>query len=192
MKFKITSVNLIYVILIQIILINIILGVLIVKGIKQKELLQSESAMPISYPIIDQKYNKNDFINNIIKQSNISNLNLSLKSDSNTKEFVATAYDLSYESCGKESTHPEYGITFSGTKATKGKTIAVDPEIIPLGSKVYIEFPERYTKLNGWYIAEDTGSKIKGNIIDVFFGESAQKEAMEFGRRKVKIRVLSP
>lgn len=105
-------------------------------------------------------------------------------------EFTATAYDLSYESCGKYPDHPEYGITFSGKKAVKGRTIAVDPKVIPLGSKVFIEFPEPYVHMDGWYYAEDTGSKVKGRIVDVFFGERALGEAKKFGRRKVNLRIM--
>jgi 3D (Asp-Asp-Asp) domain-containing protein/uncharacterized protein YxeA len=107
-------------------------------------------------------------------------------------EFVATAYDLSYESCGKYPSHPAYGITFSGTKAVKGRTIAVDPEVIPLGSSVYIEFPNQYSNMDGWYIAEDTGSKVKGKIIDVFFGESALHEMKNFGRRNISVKIVKP
>lgn len=108
----------------------------------------------------------------------------------------ATAYDLSFESCGKSRSHPEYGITFSGTKATAGRTIAVDPEVIPLGSCVRITFPEKYSHLDGIYIAEDTGSLIKGNIIDVFFGEDEagssviNEQAMEFGVQDVDVEII--
>lgn len=109
--------------------------------------------------------------------------------DSGDMEFIATTYDLSYESCGKYPSHPAYGITFSGKKAMKGRTIAVDPKVIPLGSSVYIEFPAQYSHLNGWYIAEDTGSKVKGNIVDVFLGESAFSEMKKFGSRRVKVKV---
>ncbi|MCX7923937.1 MAG: 3D domain-containing protein [Clostridia bacterium] len=107
-------------------------------------------------------------------------------------DFIATSYDLSYESCGKYPSHPAYGITFSGKKAVKGRTIAVDPDVIPLGSKVYIKFPEKYSHLDKWYIAEDTGSKVKGKILDVFFGESAFYEMEKFGSQKVKVRVVYP
>lgn len=108
----------------------------------------------------------------------------------------ATAYDLSYKSCGKTPDHPAYGITKSGTRATVGRTVAVDPEVIPLGSRLYITFPEEYAHLNGEYIAEDTGSLIKGNSIDIFFGEDKEgstevyDNAMEFGVRYVDVQVL--
>lgn len=108
----------------------------------------------------------------------------------------ATAYDLSVASCGKDRSHPEYGITRTGTRAKRGRTIAVDPKIIPLGRKVYIVFPEQYRHMNGIYIAEDTGKKIKGYRIDIFFGEdrngmlTVNREARKFGRRKVEVYLL--
>ena len=108
----------------------------------------------------------------------------------------ATAYDLSIESCGKEPDHPQYGITSSGTRATVGRTIAVDPKLIPLGSRVLITFPPEYSSLDGIYIAEDTGRLIKGECIDIFFGEDAvgsreiYERAMKFGVRYVDVRVL--
>lgn len=110
--------------------------------------------------------------------------------------MTATAYDLSYRSCSKTREHPAYGITASGTRATIGRTIAVDPTIIPLGSKVYITFPEKYSYMNGVYIAEDTGSLIKGNKVDIFFGEDNPGEtvinnkAFEFGLQLVEIYLL--
>lgn len=58
------------------------------------------------------------------------------------------------------------GITSTGTKPTVGRTIAVDPRVIPYGSKVII---------NGHtYIAEDCGGAIKGNIIDLFVGSTEE------------------
>jgi 3D (Asp-Asp-Asp) domain-containing protein len=109
----------------------------------------------------------------------------------------ATAYDLSIESCSKPRNHPMYGITFSGIKATKGRTVAVDPAVIPLGSRLYIKFPKAYSSLDGIYIAEDTGSKIKGNIIDIFLGEDkigesiVHKEADNFGIRMVEVSLVN-
>jgi 3D (Asp-Asp-Asp) domain-containing protein len=101
----------------------------------------------------------------------------------------ATAYDLTVESCGKRKGHPAYGITKSGTKAVVGRTVAVDPNIIPLGSKLSIKFPKEYKRLDGIYIAEDTGSAVKGDIIDIFLGEN-EPEVDIFGCRKVTVYVL--
>jgi len=110
--------------------------------------------------------------------------------------MTATAYDLSYKSCGKTREHPAYGITASGTRATVGRTVSVDPSVIPLGTRVYISFPVAYSHLDGIYIAEDTGSLIKGNKIDIFFGEDKPGEtviynkAMKFGLQEVVVYVL--
>jgi 3D (Asp-Asp-Asp) domain-containing protein len=52
------------------------------------------------------------------------------------------------------------GLTATGTKVTPGRTIAVDPKVIPYGTEVYIEG-------YGWHVAEDCGGAIKGNHIDV-------------------------
>lgn len=112
------------------------------------------------------------------------------------KRMKATAYDLSVESCGKRPEHPQYGITSSGTKATAGRTIAVDPRVVPLGSRVHISFPQEYSHLDGVYIAEDTGRLIQGDEIDIFFGEDKQggreiyESAMKFGVRYVDVKVL--
>lgn len=59
------------------------------------------------------------------------------------------------------------------------RTIAVDPDVIPLGSVVLIDGKE--------YIAEDTGSAIKGNIIDMFVGTEA--ESVVFGVRYEEVKV---
>lgn len=61
--------------------------------------------------------------------------------------------------------------TATGTKPTPGRTVAVDPKIIPYFSNVII---------NGkTYIAEDTGGAIKGNRVDIVF--ATHQEALEFG-----------
>ncbi len=69
--------------------------------------------------------------------------------------MTATAYDLSYESCGKRPGDKYYGITASGTKARVG-AVAVDPRVIPLGTKLYVESLDG-TKDYGFCTAEDTG-----------------------------------
>lgn len=93
--------------------------------------------------------------------------------------YTVTAYCCCKECCGKSETHPEYGITASGKRATEGRTIAVDPNIIPLGTTVY---------LNGVpYIAEDTGSAIKGKKIDLFIND--HQRAQEFGVQEMEVKL---
>lgn len=100
--------------------------------------------------------------------------------------MIATAYDLTYESTGKKPGDKWYGITASGTKARPG-VVAVDPKVIPLGTKLYIESLDG-TKDYGYAIAEDTGGAIKGNKIDLFMEDP--KDVKAFGRRKVKVYIL--
>ncbi|MGC8819750.1 MAG: LysM peptidoglycan-binding domain-containing protein [Fervidobacterium sp.] len=67
---------------------------------------------------------------------------------------------------GKVSTHPTFRISRNGRIPQQFRTIAVDPTVIPLGSLVYIP-----TLSNTIFIAEDTGSAIKGNRIDVYVSD---------------------
>ncbi|HEX7055988.1 MAG TPA: 3D domain-containing protein [Bacilli bacterium] len=98
-------------------------------------------------------------------------------------QATLTAYTAGVESTGKRPGHPLYGITASGTHAQEGRTIAVDPKVIPIGTKVYIEGI-------GFRTAEDTGSAIKGAKIDVFMNDV--KQARKFGVKKNrKVYVLS-
>lgn len=98
----------------------------------------------------------------------------------------ASAYDSGYASTGKRPGHKYYGITASGTKARPG-VVAVDPRVIPLGTKLYIESLDG-TKDYGFAVAEDTGGAIKGNKIDLYF--NTYNECINFGRRNVKVYVL--
>lgn len=89
---------------------------------------------------------------------------------------------LSGSAMSFESTaYTSYGSkTATGTTPHKG-TIAVDPNVIPLGTKLYIEG-------YGYGVAEDTGGRIKGHIIDVYF--SSEAECVKWGRRNVKVYIV--
>lgn len=89
--------------------------------------------------------------------------------------FVITAYCHCEKCCGKSD-----GVTATGRKAKQGRTVAVDPNVIPYGSVVYIDGV-------GDYIAEDCGGKIKGNRIDIYF--DSHKDALEFGKQEHKVYV---
>jgi len=89
----------------------------------------------------------------------------------------ATAYTAYCNGCS--------GVTATGINLRANpnlKVIAVDPNVIPLGSKVWVEG-------YGYAVAGDTGGAIKGNRIDVFV--ASKEEAYRFGRKQVKIRVLN-
>lgn len=94
-----------------------------------------------------------------------------------TKTFEATGYCSCTKCCGPNAK----GITATGTKVQANRTIAVDPKVIPLGSKVEIEG-------FGTFTAEDTGSAVKGNIVDIYF--NTHQEALNWGRRKVKVSII--
>ena len=96
--------------------------------------------------------------------------------------FTLTAYTAGPESTGKRAGDKDYGITATGEKAIDGLTVAVDPRIIPLGSRVYIEGI-------GYRVAQDTGSAIQGRRIDVFMNDS--QEARSFGvQRQVHVELV--
>ncbi len=73
-----------------------------------------------------------------------------------------------------------YSTTRMGTPLRYG-VVAVDPSVIPLGTKLYVEG-------YGYAVAEDTGGAIKGNRIDVCYTDKAKAHA--FGRRNVKVYIL--
>lgn len=78
-----------------------------------------------------------------------------------------------------------HGTTALGLKPVRNpnglSTIAVDPNVIPLGTKVYVSG-------YGVAIAADTGGAIKGNIIDVFL--NSYEECYSWGRRQVTVQIL--
>lgn len=90
-----------------------------------------------------------------------------------TYSMIATAYT-------------GHGITAMGLKPVRDpnglSTVAIDPSVIPLGSKVYVEG-------YGYAIASDTGGAIKGNKIDVYM--NSNEECFAFGRRTVTVNVIA-
>lgn len=85
--------------------------------------------------------------------------------------YVATAYSLR-------------GRTASGLPVAKG-IIAADPRVLPLGSRVKIEAGS----WSGEYLVADTGGLVRGKRIDIW--TPSTRDAMRFGRRTVKLTILS-
>ncbi|MBE7020483.1 MAG: DUF348 domain-containing protein [Ruminococcaceae bacterium] len=78
------------------------------------------------------------------------------------------------------------GRTASGVQSQRG-VVAVDPRVIPLGTRLYIETADgRYTY--GYAVAGDTGGSIKGNRIDLYM--DTRNECLSFGVRNVKVYIL--
>lgn len=75
-----------------------------------------------------------------------------------------------------------YSTTSTGQKPVWG-TIAVDPKIIPYGTKVYIP------QFNKVFVANNTGGAIKGNKIDIFM--NTKSECYNWGRKSIEIQILN-
>lgn len=88
--------------------------------------------------------------------------------------FEVTAYCGCENCCGKSD-----GITATGIKAEEGRTIAVDPDIIPYGTVVMINGQE--------YVAEDCGGAVNGNVVDIYFDNHA--DALQYGRQTHEIHI---
>lgn len=84
------------------------------------------------------------------------------------RQFTATFYSLR-------------GKMANGQQVHKG-AIAADLKVLPLGTIVHIEGM-------GIFTVKDSGSAIKGNIVDIWVAD--KKKALQFGRKKIKLRVIS-
>lgn len=93
-------------------------------------------------------------------------------------DFVAYSYCTCSLCCA-----PEWnGLTYTETVPEEGRTVAVDPTVIPLGTKLLLGYEDgSYREL----IAEDTGSGIQGNTLDVFIND--HDRASEHGAQIVKV-----
>lgn len=109
--------------------------------------------------------------------SSVAQTGSTIRGDAYEAKFTITGYCPCVICCGKSD-----GITASGVKAQANHTIAVDPNVIPLGTHVWIDGRE--------YVAEDTGGAIKGNRIDMYF--SSHAEALRWGVRTKTIYKSQP
>ena len=132
----------------------------------------------VSENVISEKQDKVVAVGTKVVTQTVSRGTSSSSSSESGRELyvTATAYTASCSGCS--------GITATGLDLRNNpsvKVIAVDPRVIPLGTKVFVEG-------YGYAVAADTGGAIKGNKIDVFIANKSQ--AYKWGRKKVKIRIL--
>ena len=108
--------------------------------------------------------------------------------------MTATAYDLSYKAVAKQE-----NILHTELPPREPVPQSVEPLLLiksrPVRKQGVHNLPESYSHMNGVYVAEDTGSLIKGNKIDIFFGEDnrrdgRQQKALEFGIQLVEVYLL--
>ena len=122
-----------------------------------------------------------------------------LKGTGRVMDFKATAYDLSRTSNGNWKGHPYYGLTADGTNVIgknreQAMVVAADKDILPLGTQVKLTFKGEYSRFNGIYTVRDTGSAVKGNIVDIYMGdfdmEDEHPSVPAFGRVDVKLEIM--
>jgi 3D (Asp-Asp-Asp) domain-containing protein len=97
---------------------------------------------------------------------------------------VATGYTAGYESTGKDSSHPEYGITYSGVKVKRDlySTVAADLNVFPIGTILFIPG-------YGYGVVADKGGAIKGNKVDLYY-ETVNDVYNEWGKKTLEVYVV--
>ena len=145
----------------------------------KSSILMKDTNGNISY--IDTEGVKDDFSIHTIQEENVPKSS-SFEVDCSEQKlksigtFKITYYCSCEICCGKNGGK----ITKSGTNPTVGRTIAVDSSIIPIGTKVVID--------GNTYIAEDTGSAVVGNVIDIY--KASHEEAVNLGRQEKEVFIV--
>ena len=91
-------------------------------------------------------------------------------------DFIATAYCVT-------------GQTSTGTQTTVGRTLAVNPYVIPYGTEVWLYLEDG--SFAGDFIAEDTGSNMlaNSNVIDIYMGQGSYNDCILWGAQNVEVYV---
>lgn len=159
------------------------------EGIRQKVFrVVMENGKEVLRELVKESILSNP-VNKIVEYGTILNTKTSRGDTLRYKKVIdmrATAYTASFADTGKNPDHPQFGITYTGVKAKKG-IIAVDPKVIPLGTRVYVEVPGSAPDY-GFAVAADIGSAVKGNKIDVYLDDASS--ARRWGVKKVKVYIL--
>ena len=144
-----------------------------------QQLAEQPAQQPAQQPVVVEQPSapKNDSNSNS-NTSTVKEVSKSTESTNNAKELYVSATAYSHESSITGLTATGYNVKANPNM----KLIAVDPSVIPLGTKVWVEG-------YGEAIAGDTGGAIKGHKIDVLMPSSAQ--AISWGRKTVKIVILN-
>ncbi|MDR7079055.1 3D (Asp-Asp-Asp) domain-containing protein [Neobacillus niacini] len=97
---------------------------------------------------------------------------------------IATGYTAGFESTGKNESHPEYGITYSGVKVKRDlySTVAADLSVFPIGTILFI--PEY-----GYGVVADKGGAIKGNKVDLYY-ETVEDVYNKWGKKEIDVYII--
>jgi 3D (Asp-Asp-Asp) domain-containing protein len=100
------------------------------------------------------------------------------------KTVIATGYTAGYESTGKNESHPEYGITYSGVKVKRDlySTVAADLSVFPIGTILFIPG-------YGLGVVADKGGAIKGNKVDLYY-ETVEDVYNKWGKKEIDVYVI--
>jgi len=146
---------------------------------------------------VEHKYIENDLVesrvlsNEIVREPISAIVTYGSGGTVATSRSSSTRFSFMIDAVASAYTYGDSGhwgdVTATGKPVQVGY-IAVDPRVIPLGSRVYISYPDGRS-CYGFAVAEDTGGAIRGARVDLFF--ETREEAVQFGRRRVKVYVLS-
>ena len=119
---------------------------------------------------LEVEQSENAYLHNELEAMNIM---LSTLQNSEYEFVYIGDYKLTHYCCEKRPhiCGSGAGITSTGTQVTAGRTIAVDPSVIPYGTEVYIEG-------YGWRVAEDCGGAVNGKHIDIAVATHSQALSM--------------
>lgn len=138
------------------------------------EVIEQPEVEPVSCEPEVPETNENELIEQALLQNAVKIENVTM-----------THYCICKKCCGKSPDDPGYGITASGRKATPYVSVAVDPDVIPLGSDVLVDYGDGDIK---YYRADDTGGAVKGDHIDLCVG--SHQEALQLGIRTATVWVV--
>ena len=140
------------------------------------EVIEQPEVEPVACEPEVQETNENELIEQALLQNAVK-----------IERVTMTHYCICEECCGKSPDNPAYGITASGRKATPYVSVAVDPDIIPLGSDVLVDYGDGEIH---YYRADDTGGSVDGHHIDFCVG--SHQEAIELGVKTVTVWWVQP
>ncbi|GEK32045.1 cell wall-binding protein YocH [Kurthia zopfii] len=138
---------------------------------------KNQKIIPEKKPVVKKPVTKTTPVSNPVEKVEPKQVEATpAPTSSKTMTMKATAYTAECTGCS--------GITATGidVRNSTPKLIAVDPRVIPLGSKVWVEG-------YGEAIAGDTGGAIKGNRVDLLV--ASHGEAMQYGVHTVQVKVLN-